>query len=341
MSPAESGSSASMTVPSWPRGVLLLVQLFILALFTPEQSLAAGDDTVIITEEQIQALQAHTMADILNTIPGLSAGTSSVSIHGNSKVKVFLDGRPLNDPTSSYGAVNWDIISPDAVAQIEILRGKGGVRYGQDASGGVILITSKQGADLSGSVKTFGGNYGRFFAKSNLQWTTGPYGATLRGGYDTTDGYKVSNDKKRYQAGGGLSYTFPSEAEVALTTDYTDDKRGYAGYPDYPTPYSRVESSMAAYGMQFSWQDLIAKTWLNSGEKHNQDISINLDKTIEVDDFGTELSATSTGWAMGELNYGAAFVAGWAEGTSFSSQSENTTSLLEWIPTHGMRFLFN
>lgn len=92
---------------------------------------AADHDTVVVTAEEIEKLQAHTMADVLNTIPGLSAGSSSVSIHGNYKVKVFLDGRPLNDPTSSHGGIRWHLVSPSDKERMEILRGKGGVRYGQ------------------------------------------------------------------------------------------------------------------------------------------------------------------------------------------------------------------
>lgn len=66
-------------------------------------------DTIVLTAEEIAAMKALKIGDILNNVPGVKAGDSSVSIHGSSKVKVFVDGRPINDPTSSHGGVNWQI----------------------------------------------------------------------------------------------------------------------------------------------------------------------------------------------------------------------------------------
>ena len=107
-------------------------------LLTPGDGCGQEEDgTIILNAEEIRQLKANKMADLLNHVPGVSAGDSSVSIHGSSKVRVLVDGRPINDPTSSYGAINWSMVDPDRVERIEILRGKGGVRYGQDAGGGV------------------------------------------------------------------------------------------------------------------------------------------------------------------------------------------------------------
>ena len=127
----------------------LLLFLVSVLVCLPAVTIHAGHDAVIVTAEEIETLQAHTMADILNNVPGLSAGSSSVSIHGNYKVRVYVDGRPLNDPTSSHGGIKWDLVSPSDIEKIEILRGKGGVRYGRDASGGVILITTKDGSSYA------------------------------------------------------------------------------------------------------------------------------------------------------------------------------------------------
>lgn len=288
--------------------------------------LYADHDTVVITAGEIEAMQAHTMADILNTVPGLSAGSSSVSIHGNYKVKVFVDGRPLNDPTSSHGAIKWDLVSPADIEKIEILRGKGGVRYGQDASGGVVLITTKEGNRISGNLKTFAGSEDRYYLNGNLQNSSGPWLIGLSGGYETNDGYLVNNDKERYQFGTKLGYTFHEQANVSVTADYSDDDRGYAGYPDYPTPFSRATSSMQAYSMQAELYRVKSKTYFNRGEKNNSDISRGLDNSIEVDDFGQEFDSNYATELWGEFNYGCGFYWSGASGTRFSDQEETTYS---------------
>lgn len=293
----------------------------------PVKTVYAAHDTVIITAEEVEALQAHTIADILNSVPGLSAGSSSVSIHGNSKVKVYADGRRLNDPTSSHGGINWDLISPVDIEKIEILRGKGGVRYGQDASGGVILITTKGDGRVSGNLKSFAGSQGRFHSNANLQMVSGPLQAGVRGGYETTDGYLVNNDKERWQLGTKLGYAFHEQTQISFSADYTEDKRGYAGYPDFPTPFSRGESSMQAYSMQTEHYEVKNKTFLNIGEKNNSDISSGLDKTIEVVDFGEEIDTSFATENWGELNYGGGFYWSRATGTDFSDQDETSFSI--------------
>lgn len=311
----------------------------------------AGDDTVTITAIEIEELQAHTMADILNTVPGLSAGSSSVSIHGNYKVKVFLDGRPLNDPTSSHGAIKWDLVSPVDVEKIEILRGKGGVRYGQDASGGVILITSKSGKTFSGNLKSFGGSQNRFFLRSGLQWEKGVQAGNLRAGYESSDGYQINNDKERYQAGATLTYGVTDTTRLSISGDFTEDDRGYAGYPDYPTPFSRAASTTRAYSLQCDMPNVQSKAYLNRGEKRNTDVSRGLDKTIAVDDYGFELDPTTQTKYWGKLSYGAGLYYSTAVGTSFTDQDESTTSVylidsckLDSLPlsfSFGLRANFN
>ncbi len=68
-------------------------------------------------------------------MPGVKAGSTSVTIRGSSKVRVLLDGRPINDPTSSHGGIKFDMVFLENVERVEIHRGKGGVKYGNDASG--------------------------------------------------------------------------------------------------------------------------------------------------------------------------------------------------------------
>ncbi|RLB87667.1 MAG: TonB-dependent receptor, partial [Deltaproteobacteria bacterium] len=59
-------------------------------------------DSIVITANEIKKMNVRKISDVLNQVPGLKAGDTSVSIRGSYKVKVMLDGRPINDPTSSH-----------------------------------------------------------------------------------------------------------------------------------------------------------------------------------------------------------------------------------------------
>ena len=46
---------------------------------------------IVVTGEEIRLMKANKMADVLNHVPGVTAGDSSVGIHGSYKVKVLVD----------------------------------------------------------------------------------------------------------------------------------------------------------------------------------------------------------------------------------------------------------
>jgi iron complex outermembrane receptor protein len=127
----------------------LLLAIFIIFGFSAPgfaEPTVADDKGEIITAEEIQSMKVTKIADVLKRLPGLRATDSSVSIRGSVKVKVFLDGRPINDRLSHHGGVHFDLVTLEDIATIEIIRGKGALQYGDDASAGVILITTQKKA---------------------------------------------------------------------------------------------------------------------------------------------------------------------------------------------------
>ena len=283
---------------------------------------AENGDTIVLTAEQISAMQALKMPDVLNHVPGVKAGNSSVGIHGSYKVKVFVDGRPINDPASSHGGVNWDLVSPDDVERIEILRGKGGLAYGQDASGGVILITTRQDRRLSGNIKAYAGNFGTRDVSAAASATFGKVAGGVNAGYETTDGYAVNNDKERWQAGLKIDYN-----RFGFSADVLQDERGLTGQPEYPTPFSRKKSRNTALALRAEVSRLKSQTSYNEGYTHNTDSSKALDKTLRVSKLGQDLSTTYKTTERGDLSCGAGFSWDRASGSSFDDQQEYAASL--------------
>jgi outer membrane receptor protein involved in Fe transport len=91
-----------------------------------------------------------TVEELLSEVPGAQVrrfgglgARSTVGIRGAKaeQVVVMLDGVRLN--SSSRGSADLSTIPLRQVAKIEVIRGGGAARYGTDAAGGVVLITTR------------------------------------------------------------------------------------------------------------------------------------------------------------------------------------------------------
>lgn len=307
--------------------VTLVVLYGLLSLFPGLSSAQEQDGQIVITAAEIARMQAVRMADVLNQVPGLKVGDTYVAIHGSYKVKVLVDGRPINDPTSSHGGVKWDLVALENVEKIEILRGKGGLEYGDDASGGVILITTRKIRQFSGNVKAYGGNHQTKSYSINCRITRGAVGGALSAAYGTTGGYKVNNDRDRWRAGGKIEYSPYDKISFTFSADHLEEERGQSGTQDYPTPYSRVDSRMSSFSLLAQVKSVNAKTYFNDGWKHSTDPSKDLDKTLRVKHAGQNVSTTFTTGRLGKLSCGAAFKWGRASGTTMEDQAETAFSV--------------
>ncbi|GLX77833.1 catecholate siderophore receptor CirA [Thalassotalea insulae] len=108
---------------------------------------------VVIDEEQIAALAANSVADVLRGLPGVdvfqqggAGGLTFLSVRGGDPnfVVVLLDGVKVNDPTNSRGgAFDLSTLDPATIEKIELLYGGYSTVYGSDALAGVLSITTK------------------------------------------------------------------------------------------------------------------------------------------------------------------------------------------------------
>ncbi|MDR1657301.1 MAG: TonB-dependent receptor plug domain-containing protein [Deltaproteobacteria bacterium] len=317
---------------------------------------AAETGQVLITRQDIADLKANRLADVLNTVPGVSAASSSVSIHGSYKVRVFLDGSLLNDPTSSHGGIDFDRVSLSQVEKIEILTDAGSLSYGQDASGGVILITSREIDQTSGFIRFYGGSQGHFFSEFDASLSQGPWGLGLRGGWERSDGFKVNNDREKHRVGLSVSRR-SAQAGLAVAIDHQTEDQGFSGLPNFPTPYSRQKSRNFNLAVNGDYQNFELAAAYFDGRSENRDPSRSLYQTLRVIRAGGDLrysaSLGSEDAVLGRvgLNLGTGLEETRAISSDFGSRSENVIHFygaLAWpIPklplelSAGMRANFN
>lgn len=172
-----------------------------------------------ITRTEIEAFNANSCMDILNTLPGLfvqrtgAFGRADVDIRGigerGRKVMVLVDGRPVK--MGLFGCTITHSLPLNNVERIEVVRGPASVLYGSDALGGVVNIitrklTEPQQVDYTfsyGTHETFqhriraGGSRGRlrFYATADKRQSDGHVDHSAYDGRDFTTqaGYEITN----------------------------------------------------------------------------------------------------------------------------------------------------
>ena len=324
-----------------------LVCVCLIILLAAPGAFVHADEIIRFTREDISRMKVNRIADVLNQAPGVSAGESSVSIHGSTKVKVLVDGRPINDPGSSYGAVNWSVVSLESIERIEILPGQGGVRYGQDAGGGVILITTGAGKSFSGQVKLWGGNHDSWFADAQAQAKAGLWSVEGGAQFRTTHSYTENNDSTRTRGGLGLGYGTDERHQFTLRADRIHENLGSPGQPAWPTPHSRKSGDSTLLSARLVYEDLNLATFYNGSDEHRRDFSRKLDQKLEVDEFGQDINWTLQTGSWGNLALGASGRLNQGEGSDFARRREQNGALFAtqtfkrkdspWIVTLGAR----
>src|SRR5688572_31830232 len=127
------------------------------AAATPVELGSITRTMTIITRDQIDALPAHTIADVLRLASsvdvrarGIMVVQTDFAIRGANfgQMLVLVDGVRLNDAQSGHH--NGDIPVPlEAVERIEILQGPGSAIFGADAFGGTVNVITRRTAPAS------------------------------------------------------------------------------------------------------------------------------------------------------------------------------------------------
>jgi vitamin B12 transporter len=275
---------------------MFLAALLCIAI-SSESVLAAdvgGEDRekVVVTAADIVKMNAADIVDLLNHIPGITAGESSVLIRGSYDVKVFMDGQPLNDPLASYSKVKWNLVSLASVERIEIYKGSGAVAFGDGTSGGAIRITSKEVRGNQAKIKMEGGSLNTWQQSLNAGSQYGPFSVGVSADHFRTDGYRTNQDKEWKHFGLRTAF-LPKEKDTSLNLalDYGDEDYGNAGYPAYPTPRSRETSDSFTMALAAKSGRVTSNTYGGSYAKR----SFNPD---------AEVDSRARGWSLGEeLSY--------------------------------------
>ena len=166
---------------------------------TEQSYYRTGGDVKVITKEEIEKRHYADMTDAIKRIPGItfknpgyrggeygsSDYNNGISINGDSRVIVLIDGRRVDNSVSTRFGDNSlsgsqamvdlnQLVSMNDVEKIEVIKGPGASVYGSDATGGVINIIMKKGGTSDyGSVDVSTGSWNKHLYNVSYSGATG------------------------------------------------------------------------------------------------------------------------------------------------------------------------
>lgn len=249
-------------------------------------SLASGTATpldkaaavaTVITEEDIYAMGATDIDQVLETIPGLHVNRSTqafspnytfrgITSSYNPQTLLLINGIPVTTLSSGNRSQVWGGMPVKAIKQIEVIRGPGSALYGADAFSGVINIITKSRKDINGTnagVRTGSFDTRSAWLEHGNNYNGYDIGLSLE--YQTTDGWNeiIETD--------GLGQTGPvstgvksSDIRVDISKENWNLRLGYQGRRDlglaagialFLDPYGKYDSDRINLDTSYIFKD--------------------------------------------------------------------------------------
>ena len=236
---------------------------------TEQSYYRTGGDVKVITREEIEKRHYLDLTEAIKRIPGVTFQNpgyrggeygyqfynNGVLINGDSRVIILIDGRRVDNLASTRigedsltgsksTGVNLDqLLSIESVDKIEVIKGPGASVYGPDATGGVINIITRKGAEgMHGSLDLSTGswhkhNYALTFSGSADSDKTLRYFATVSrnmsgdtkyvdgvtGGTGTLGGSRWKEDAANIR----IDKSFGKKQNLKLWYNFKEGRDGY------------------------------------------------------------------------------------------------------------------
>jgi outer membrane receptor for ferrienterochelin and colicins len=191
----------------------------------------------VLTSQKIENSPAQNYADLLRSLPGVSANqisarvfritTRQVASAGRIPTElVMVDGRSLNIDLN--GSVSWDTIPIDTsqIERIEVVNGPDSAIWGPNAQTGVINIIEKTPAEQAGSsLSLTAGTFNREVTGAPSQLNNGNlFGANFVHG-------QILNDRFAFKVSGGIFDQDPLARPTGIIPIDLEHNTGGAPYP--------------------------------------------------------------------------------------------------------------
>lgn len=210
---------------------------------SPKPLSQTAENVTVVTNVEIARLNAHTLADVLDTVPGLqlshNGGPGIIAythIQSTSfeHVLLLLDGIPFTSPTSNFPDVS--AIPARIIERVEIIKGSASAAWGS-ALGGVINVVTKapeQDRGISGAVAASTGTQTTSNTSLELSGTASRLGYYLSAGFLGSDGLVPKTGINSSNFHGRLTWELPNKGQLFAQTTGLFSRQGDLYVPQQP-----------------------------------------------------------------------------------------------------------
>jgi vitamin B12 transporter len=234
--------------------------LVVSATRNPKPISQAAENITIVSAAEIEALGAHTLVDVLASVPGIQTADrggpgffAEFIIQGADvyHILVMLDGVTLNSSANQF--IDIAAIPLQNIERLEIVKGPGSSSWGS-ALGGVINIVTKSPLEdkkLGGALSFTAGERQTRDARGEISGTLGRFGYYLYAGNLTSDGFRPNTAADHNNLYAKLCWKLPERGNLQFSIAYD---RGTVGDGD---------SSSSNFFSRFSYRYLLSTLALN------------------------------------------------------------------------------
>ncbi len=161
---------------------------------------------------------------------GMSMRGFTDAEHGRD-IAYYIDGVPLNEVSSLHtpNYADLNILLPETVKSIEVVRGPFNVEYGDSNLGGSVNITTKESEPFA-SVGASGGTQGTVRGVATYSTTQGAWLPFIALEGYRTDGYRDNSFENRYNSFNKITTTLPDGSTVSFRAQAYGTEFGAPGY---------------------------------------------------------------------------------------------------------------
>ncbi|PHS71723.1 MAG: TonB-dependent receptor [Cycloclasticus sp.] len=233
----------------------------------------------VITKEDIDRYQFKTVAEAINSLPGVVISNSgglgkqtSIFLRGteSNHTQILLNGVKL--ATNAFGAPQIEHIPLNLIDRIELVRGPQSSLYGSGSIGGTIQIFTKKGSgNITPSISVGFGTHGTKETSFGISGGDASSWYSLSGGYTETDGFNgcdgrsgtlfigcfaTEPDRDAYRNANAslrIGHRFENNAEVEFFNLYSEGESEYDGYFNTTDFLQHTFGATASFDVTNTW----------------------------------------------------------------------------------------